>query len=433
MDIRQSIEDQPVSWLQLLVLLICFALNILDGFDIVAISYAAPAISDAWSLSATNLGIVFSAGLAGMTVGAMFLAPVTDVIGRRKMILIALVINAISLAATAWSQTLWQLVAARFVVGLSIGSMLASLTALVAEYMPARHRNLAVCILQCGYPIGATGGGFLAAWLIPVHGWESVFLFGLLITVLAIPVVYFALPESLEYLAKRRPASALQITNRVRARMELPALHELAEGEDKDIPSAQVHSLLTADNRRKTLLLWAAYFFCFFTLYFLISWIPKILVENGFTQDQGINAGIAFNGGGILGVLMLGYLADKKGLTRLIGLFLAIGCVSLLAFGTISAGFAVTLLLSFVVGIFVNGGFVGLYAMAAGLYPTEIRTTGIGWAIGAGRFGGIAGPYVGGLLVAAQLPLPLTIAIFALSLIFAIAAVWLMPKDALVS
>ena len=155
------------------------------------------------------------------------------------------------------------------------------------------------------------------------------------------------------------------------------------------------------------------------TLYFLLSWIPKIVVDAGFPLEIGIYTGTAFNLGAIIGVVLLGYLSDKKGLRPLIFWFLVIGAVLMLAYGISPTIVAILLVLYFLLGFFVDGGFVGLYAVAARIYPTEIRTTGIGWAIGAGRTGAIAGPVIGGLLIGMGLPMAITFMIFAVPLLFA--------------
>jgi AAHS family 4-hydroxybenzoate transporter-like MFS transporter len=173
MDVKAAIDRSPIRPLQVAVIMICFTLNVLDGFDVVAIAFAAPAISNDWQMSLTLLGLVFSAGLAGMTIGAMFLAPLTDIVGRRNMILIALLIISSTMVITATVHEIWQLVIMRSLTGLGIGSMLASLTSMTAEFVPNRKRNFAISLVQAGYPVGATCGGFIAAWLIP-YVWLAV-------------------------------------------------------------------------------------------------------------------------------------------------------------------------------------------------------------------------------------------------------------------
>lgn len=425
--IARLIDQGEFSMTQKLVVAICFILNVLDGFDVVAISYAAPAISEAWTIAPATLGLVFSAGLAGMTIGAIFIAPYTDLIGRRRMILGALVVITVSMWATGYAQTPLHLIIARIATGLGIGAMLASLTSMVAEYAPERRRNFAIGFLQAGYPVGATGGGLLAAAILSEFGWQSLFFAGAFLSALMIPVVIIWLPESIAFLAARQPAGALQRINRTLQRMGRTAIDALPEISAKK-GAASVRALFARGHAESTLKLWLAFFMCFFTLYFLLSWIPKIVVDAGFAQQEGIWAGVSFNLGAIIGVVGLGYLADRAGLRRLITLFLLLGGGTMVAFGFAPAGIAVLYALAFLIGAFVDGGFAGLYSVAARIYPTQIRTTGVGWAIGAGRLGAVAGPYVGGLLLAWQWPMEGAFALFAAPMVIAAAAIWVLRR-----
>ena len=419
MDVKAAIDRSPIRPLQVAVIMICFTLNVLDGFDVVAIAFAAPAISNDWQMSLKLLGLVFSAGLAGMTIGAMFLAPLTDTVGRRNMILIALLIISSTMVITATVHEIWQLVVMRSLTGLGIGSMLASLTSMTAEFVPNRKRNFAISLVQAGYPVGATCGGFIAAWLIPAYGWQSLFYAGGILTGLMIPVASLWLPESIEFLIRRQPPNALKKINQTLKALHLGALSNLTASSSEKINKASVSSLLTTKHRNNTLRLWLAFFMCFFTLYFLISWLPKIIVNAGMGMQNGIYVGTAFNFGAIIGVLLLGYLADKRGLKPMIFWFSLAGASSMLAFGLIPEQIAILLVMTILIGMFVDGGFSGLYAVAARLYPTEFRTTGIGWAIGAGRFGGVLSPYVGGILISQQWPMAAYFTVFAIPMMIA--------------
>lgn len=424
------IDAQPISRLQYLVIGLCVLLNVFDGYDVVSIAYTAPTIAEHWSVRPEALGVIFSASLAGMTAGAVLLAPLTDSIGRRQMIIWALALDTVGMLATVIAADAVQLGLARFVTGLGIGAMLASLTSLVTEYTPRRVRNFAILLLQAGYPVGATGGGFLAAWLIPAYGWQSVFLVGGIASAVVLAIIAMMLPESLDFLARKRPARALERANAILTRMAMPTLSELPEVEGELQPS-HPGALFSARFRWRTVLLWLAFFFSFLTLYFLLSWLPKIVVDLGYSQDEGLRAGILFNAGAIIGVVGLGWLADRTALGRLIALFLLVGGAAMVAFGLLSSGMAMILALAFVIGLFMDGGFAGLYAVAARLYPAEVRTTGIGWAIGLGRLGGIAGPYLGGLAVGAGFGLVTLFGLFAVPLVIAAIAVMMIGNDAL--
>ncbi|MBW1851623.1 MAG: MFS transporter [Deltaproteobacteria bacterium] len=414
--IRDVIDQGGIASTQITIICVSLMLNMLDGFDVTAMSFTVHSIGEQFQIAPDQLGIVFSVALAGMMLGAMFVAPLSDVVGRRNMILICVTGIGLSMFLVGYTITLWQLIFLRLITGLGVGGMLASLAAITAEYTPAKYRSLAVVTVTAGYPLGATVGGFIAAPMIPAFGWESVFFAGGAATLLMVVAVYFLVPESLQFLITRRPANALDKANRIIARLRKPSITELP---DIDMMlhgnKANVLSLLTAERRLKTLTLWTCFFFCFICLYFLISWIPKLVVTSGLSESEGVIASVAFNGGAVVGILTLGWLSARIGLSNLIGTFLSSAAVGMIIFAFLS-GADHLLIYLFVIGFLQQGGFTGMYAVSAKIYPTEIRTTGVGWAIGLGRFGAVVGPYVGGVLIARGVSMEMNFIIFAIPL-----------------
>lgn len=206
--LQAQLDAQPFRRLQWQVVGLCWLVNILDGFDLLAISFAAPTLAKAWQLDPRTLGIVFSSGLLGMTVGSLLLGPAADRIGRRRMIILATAVLGLSTLATAAVTSVLPLILLRGVTGVAIGALLPSLNTLVAEYTPDRRRNLAISFMHLGYPVGGIAGGFLASRLIPSAGWEAVFVVGGLFTLATLPVLLLGLPESLHYLLRQdRPRS----------------------------------------------------------------------------------------------------------------------------------------------------------------------------------------------------------------------------------
>jgi benzoate transport len=427
-ELYQRIERAPVGATQLIVLAICFLLNIIDGYDVLAMSFAAPVLAEDWQLAPTRLGIVFSAGLLGMTLGAMFLAPLTDRIGRRTMILWAVVIMGVAMYATACAPNLGWMVALRILTGLGIGAMLASLTSLVSEFFPDRLRNIAVGVMLAGYPLGATLGGGVAALVLPSQGWPGVFIAGGIMTLAMLPLIFWLLPESPHYLLQRRPADALVKLNQVLCRLGQDGLAALP-GAVTAPEAASVRSLLAPGRRLATLQLWTGFFLCFATLYFLLSWIPKLLVDSGLPLAQAIYVGIAFNVGGAAGNLGVGWVANRFGLQRGLLGFKVIAAIGMAAFALFELQVAWLLILTAVIGFFQQGGFVGLYMLAARLYPAAIRTTGVGWGIGLGRFGAVIGPYLAGQLIGLGWGLSVLFMLFAVPLLVGGAIVALIPKE----
>ena len=414
--IRTLIDESRLTGVQITVVAVCFFLNMLDGMDVLAISFAAPAIAEEWSITRQSLGVVFSAALVGMTVGALVLSPLTDVIGRRKMILISLVMISLGMVATSLANSILTLIVLRFLAGLGIGSMLASMTSMVSEYAPDRWRNVFILVLHASYSIGAIIIGFVAAYLLPIHGWRPLFIVAGCASAVGIPLVWFLLPESLDFLTSKQPSKALERINKVLTRMGHAVLESLPaqrEGER----SVGLASILGEPFRQRTISLWLAFFMGFATLYFLLSWVVTLALEAGLALENAIWAGVCLNLGAFFGSVSLGILSNRFGLTRIIGIFFLFSAVFVIAYGTARVNVALVLMLVFVLMYFVQGAFTGLYAVAARLYPTEIRTTGIGWAIGAGRLGAIFGPIVAGLLLGAGVTIGWTFAVYAIPMI----------------
>ncbi|WP_193161238.1 MFS transporter [Microbulbifer hainanensis] len=419
MSASSLVDEKPLSALQIQVIGICFLLNMLDGMDVLAISFAAPIVAQEWTVSPQALGIVFSAALVGMSIGAVFVSPYTDVIGRRNMILASISVISAGMIATAYAESVTQLAVLRLVAGVGIGSMLASLTSMVSEYSPDRSRNLAILILHAGYPIGAIFAGFFAAWVLPEYGWRSLFVFAGCASLVAIPLVATALPESLEFLVKKQPQLALAKVNRILQRMAQAPLDTLPAKENSQKQAGGVKALFSSDLKAATITLWLSFMMSFATLYFLLSWVVKLAVEAGLDVEDAMYAGISLNLGAFFGSITLGYLSSKIGLKKIISIFFICGAVMIVIYGNNNASVAIVLALIFFLMYFVQGGFTGLYAVAARLYPTEIRTTGVGWAIGAGRVGAVLGPAVAGLMLGAGISIDWTFVVFGMPLIIA--------------
>ncbi len=411
------IDGAAISPLQIGIFAICFLMNALDGMDVLVIAYAAPLLAEEWSIAPAALGVVFSAGLVGMTSGAMFIAPYADRIGRRAMILISIVLTGGGVLATAEADTVNTLMVLRFISGLGIGAMLASVATMAAEFAPDRQRNFILSTVLAGYPIGATLFGLVAADVIPALGWRALFVAAGLTTLATLPLVWFLLPESLTYLIRTQPANALEKVNRIISRMGHAALAELPPARHA-VESRNVRGLFTDGMALSTTLLWLAFFMNFAALYFLLSWIPKLASAAGLALDLAIYAGAVFNLGAVFGIATSGYVSQKIGLRKTIAGFLLLAAVVMSVF-SLARGSAAVLVLFGLIGFLIQGGFVGLYAIAARLYHTEIRTTGVGWAIGAGHTGAIVGPLSGGFLVAFGLSIGANFRWYAISLVLA--------------
>lgn len=425
-------SDSQWTARQILVVATCFILNMLDGMDVLILSYIAPALSSDWAVSPERLGIVFSAGLAGMAAGGLLIAPLADRFGRRKLILASLIMMTLAMFGSSIATSIVELIASRFVVGIGIGTVLASMAALTAEYAPPRHRTFAVGFLQAGYPVGATVTGFVVASLLPVYGWQAMLLGAAILCAIAIPIVWLVLPESIAFLLTRQPEGALEKANKLLVSIGQPPVDALPPRHVAETRHAGVRGLMTEGRAYSTILLWLAITFSFMTLYFVISWIPKLAVEAGLPAQDAIYAGAIYNIGAFIGTSSIGLVAMRFDLRRLILVYMVLAAAALTIFGSVAMPLAATLGTAFLIGVFVQGGFNGCYPLAASLYPPEARGTGIGWAMGVGRIGAVIGPMLGGFLLAAKVSLPIIFGIFAVPVILAglCASLIRLPKSA---
>lgn len=415
-----TVEGQPTpvrsqdQWrrLQVLVVAMCFLLNMLDGMDVLILSYIAPALSADWHVTPDRLGVLFSAGLAGMACGGLWLAPMADRFGRRRLILVALVLMASAMFASVLCTSLYQMLAARFVVGVGIGSVLASMAALTAEYAPAKYRSFAVGFLQAGYPVGATITGFVVAQHLTTHGWQVMLLGAAVLCAIVLPLTWLLLPESITFLLARQPKGALKQINRQLASLGEPLLDTLPPRPADAQERPGLRTLLADGRAPGTFLLWLAIILCFMTLYFVISWIPKLSIEAGLSPKDGIYAGAIYNIGAFFGTSSVGLVAMRFDLRRVICVYMMLAATALMMFGMVHMPLALTLLTAFLIGVFVQGGFNGCYPLATQFYPPHVRSAGIGWAMGMGRIGAVIGPMLGGVLLAAKVSLPVIFGVF---------------------
>jgi benzoate transport len=404
--VARVIDNGAVSGQQLLVVGLCLLFNMVDGFDITAMAIVAKTVAVELSLTPDRLGWIFSFALAGMMAGAMILAPYSDVIGRRKMVIISLALVAVSILLTAYATTLTEFIVLRFISGMGAGAMLACQASLAAEYSPDKYRVFSVAAVTSGYPLGAMMTSVVAGYVMPEHGWRGMFVFGGVATVVFAIIAWLFLPESLKYLIGRQPKDALQRINRILEKLKKDVLASLPpvarEKSDARLnATAAVKTLLAPQYRVATLTLWSAFFLSFSALYFLMSWIPKLMEDSGYSSAIAHKAFFLFNFGGVIGIYLLGWLSTRFRLSSLILTLLLSSAVAMALFAAAPNKLNLLLGLIFIIGILQQGGFTGLYGAAAKVYPTAVRSTGIGWSIGLGRSGAVAGPAIAGYLIAA--------------------------------
>jgi benzoate transport len=420
-DINEFIDNGSITSQQILVVSLCFIFNMLDGFDITAMAVVASPVSVDLALTPDLLGWIFSFALAGMMVGAMALAPIADIIGRRALIILSLMIVGISVIMTSKVESLTPFMLLRFISGMGAGALLASQASLAAEYSPDKYRALSVAIVTAGYPTGAMMTSVVAGYILPEYGWRMMFLFGGVVTVSMVIVAWLMIPESLKYLIEKKPNNALEKINKILLKLNAPSINELPpSNNDREVTVSMIGNmrmLLSPKFRKLSLMLWASFFCAFGTLYFLMSWIPKLMENAGYDMAVGRDAFLLFNLGGVIGIYLLGILSVKWKLTNLILNLSLVSAVSMIIFALVPNQLNILFILILLIGILQQSAFTGLYGVAAKAYPTEIRSTGVGWAIGLGRSGAVAGPAVAGYLILAGYDMSANFIFFALPMI----------------
>jgi benzoate transport len=416
-DPRDLLLHSPMSTLQVVVVGITILLNALDGFDVLAISFASPGIANEWGIDRAALGFVLSMELIGMGLGSIALGGVADTIGRKPTVLGCLIVMAVGMLGATTATTLVTLSAWRIVTGLGIGGMLAAINAVAAEFSNNRRKHLSVSLMSIGYPLGAVLGGLVAAQLLKTSDWRSVFYFGAAVTACLIPVVWFMVPESVHWLARKQPAGALEKLNAALTRMghqAVAALPVIKEGPR----SGSVTDIFAPGMIATTVVVTMAYFFHITTFYFIVKWIPKIVVDLGFAASSAAGVLVWTNLGGATGGAVIGLLTQKFRVVTLTAIILVLSTVAVTVFGRTPPDLQQLSLICFVAGFCTNGGIVGLYAIFAQAFPTHLRASGTGFGIGVGRSGSVLAPIFAGFLFAAGYSLSTTALVLGLGSFF---------------
>lgn len=404
-DPRELVSNSRMSALQIVAVALTVGLNALDGFDVLSIAFASPGIAAEWGMDRGALGIVLSMELVGMALGSLFLGGVADRIGRRPTILGCLVVMSGGMYMATTVHGIFDLSLWRVLTGVGIGGMLAAINAATAEFANTRRRHLCISMTTIGYPLGAVLGGMAAAALLKNHDWRAVFYFGAAVTAAFIPLVFWFVPESVHWLAHKQPEGALDKINRTLKRMGHAAVAALpAIG--ADARQRSMGEIFQPSFIGVTLLVTAAYFFHFMTLYFLLKWVPQIVVGMGFVPSSAAGVLVWANAGGALGGATFGLLTQKFGIKQLTIVMMVLSAVAVVVFGRSPPDLQRLSLYCAVAGFCINAGIVGMYAIFAQAFPTHVRASGTGFGIGIGRGGAVLAPIVAGFLFKAGYGLP---------------------------
>ncbi len=420
-DPRETLNSAVMTRLQYLLVALTVALNALDGFDVMAISFASPGIAAEWKTTMAGLGIILSMELWGMAAGSIVLGGVADSMGRRPTILGCLLMMALGMLMVTTTTNVLVFSFWRFITGLGIGGMLAAINAQAAEFSSNKSRPMAIAIMSAGYPIGGVIGGMVVTQMLKVYDWRSVFYFGAAVTAVMIPLIFFIMPESVHWLVRKRPAGAVEKINATMARFghgAIAVLPELNGSEDRknwlDIFSKSLVAI--------TVIMTASYFLHIVTFYYILKWVPKLVVNMGFSPSSAGGVLTWASVGGAAGCLTFGFLTKHFDLKNLTLFMFVCSWLTTVLFGQTTNDLVVLSALVAIAGYFINSGIVGMYSLVAQVFPTHVRASGTGFAIGVGRGGSVLSPIIAGIFLQGGMSLPVLSLIMGTGSILAFAA-----------
>jgi MFS family permease len=430
-DPRQILGNRRMTPAQYLVVAICILVNMIDGYDILAISLAGAALKAQWGLSDAALGTLLAMHLVGMAIGALSVSPVADQWGRRPAILFCLLLMSGGMAWAALSQSYAEMVAARILTGIGIGGMTSTVGMIALEYASFRRREFAASAVASAYPVGVIIGAWVAATTLDGMDWRVIFWTGAALSAVLFPIAFVLLPESLDFLLNRQPRGALAKTNRMLDRMSIARIDSLPPkpAGSKDAVLAEISQ---GFHVRELLKLFLAHSLNMFAWYFIIQWGTPLVAESTGSSVTGANYSQWVSYGGIAGGLTAGYLCGLLGVRRVMWFtMLGLGA-SIAAFGQLSGNPGALVLIAPLIGGMLFGSATANWLTITYAFPPQLRATGLGFATTAGRVGAVGGPYIGGLLLntretgafeIAGMSFPMTLTIASVCIIMAIPAV----------
>ncbi|CAB3810012.1 MFS transporter [Paraburkholderia fynbosensis] len=400
LDVQEFLDTRPFGAFHWKILALGLTVLILDGFDVVAMGFIAPAILDDWKVSHAALGPVLSMGLFGLAIGALVGGPLADRFGRRRVVIGAVAFFGVMSLLSAWSPNLAVLSVMRFLAGLGLGASQPNAATLASEYAPRKYRSIMVTVIYCGFTLGAAGGGFLSTYLIARHGWQSILVIGGIVPIAFALVLAVLLPESARFLTVRQGGrdALMRVLNRIDPSAVDPST-VFVTSERGHARRAAMKLIVSKPHTRVTVALWVGLFMNLMTVYFLNSWLPIMVKGNHFSMSDAAMVAAMMQVGGTLGNIVIGWEMDRfKAYTVMMTTLVAAGIFTVVL---AKMSFVLSGLMSmvFLLGYCTNSTNTGWTAMAASYYPTEMRATGTSWMTGIGRFGAISGAYVGAILL----------------------------------
>jgi AAHS family 4-hydroxybenzoate transporter-like MFS transporter len=428
-NVDNIIDSSPLSKVQWKVIILCFLLAMIDGFDVQSIGYVGPILTDQLSIPHDVMGQIYSAAYIGLMIGALVGSPLADKIGRKPIILFSVLIMGIFSFATSFASSTTELFIFRFLTGVGLGGVMPNINILTAEFSPERKRATLMTVMFVGFPMGIMVGGIAAAKLIAVFGWQSVFIVGGILPAIILPVLWFMLPESPRFMAlkQKNKKSLSKILNQISPKLKTtPYDIFVSEGHNK---VGSIKALFENSRTKMTLLLWLICLCNFLSIYGVIGWLPSLLKEAGFPLEKAIIATVIFSFGGVFGGLLIGYLMDKYNRIKVVTFGFAFATLSVAMIGQTTMYLPLLLIILFLAGISALGTQFGLNAVISNSYGTSSRSTGLGWALAIGRLGAVVGPILVGIALTNEISVDSLFLLGALPLFVATLAIMLVGKQ----
>jgi len=405
-NVSEFINVHRLAPFQILIVVLCFLIVAIDGFDTAAIGFLAPAIRAEWNLTAAQLAPLFGAGLIGLMAGAFLFGPLADKFGRKTILLFCVLFFGLASLMSTYSTSLWVLVMLRFFTGLGLGGAMPNSVTLTSEYCPEKHRLFLVTTMFCGFTVGSALGGLASAHMVEAYGWRSVLLLGGILPLMLLPLMAWKLPESVRYLVMEgKGLDRVAVTlKRIAPEENLDNVRfELTHKKPEGFP---VGHLFKPDLFAGTLMLWLAFFMSLLIIYLLSSWLPTLIKSTGVSLKTASLVTAMFQVGGTLGAIALGWLMDRFNPHYVLAISYALAGIFIAAIGNLTDTPWLVGLAVFAAGFCISGSQVGANALSASFYPTDCRATGVSWANGVGRIGSVLGSVGGGAMLSMNLSLP---------------------------
>ncbi|MDO5668332.1 MAG: MFS transporter [Alcaligenaceae bacterium] len=422
-DINDVIDRAKFNRFHFAVMWLCALLLIFDGYDLFIYGVVLPVLMDEWSLTPVQAGALGSYALFGMMFGAFVFGPLADRVGRKKGVIICFVLFSLATFLNGFATNTTQFGIFRFLAGLGCGGLMPNAVALMNEYAPRRSRGTLVALMFSGYSLGGVLAAGLGIYVLPRFGWEFMF-FAAAVPLLLVPILMWKLPESIGFLVRQdKEEQARTLLAKLNPDVQIAAQDELVRTTTK-ATSVPVLDLFKENRLLGTLMIWLAFFCCLLMVYALGSWLPKLMANAGYSLGSSLSFLLALNFGGMFGAILGGWLGDRFGLPRVMAWFFVASAISISLLG-FNSPMLVLYTLIVIAGATTIGTQILLYANTAQFYPLSTRSTGLGWASGIGRTGAIAGPFLGGTLMAMALPLKMNFFAFAIPGVIATLAILL--------